>query len=46
LGKFISKPVDWSPLDHFKDINHLKQKIPPKEDMWQFTTFLVPPQIL
>ncbi len=46
LGKFISKPVDWTPMDHFRDINNFNQKVPPKEDMWQFTTFLIPPQVL
>ncbi len=45
LGKFLSMPVDWSPLDYFKEINEYGQKIPSFEDKWQFTTFLLPPQI-
>lgn len=45
LGKFISMPVDWSPLDYFREINDFNQKVPSVEDTWQFTTFLLPPQI-
>ncbi len=43
LGKYISKPVDWSPLDYFQELN-LNQPIPSATEMWQFTTFLVPYQ--
>ena len=42
LGPFVSKPVDWTPLDHWETAfegYHLRPK-PPAEDAWQFTTFL------
>ena len=45
LGKFLSMPVDWSPLDYFKEMNEYGQKMPSVEDTWQFTTFMLPPQI-
>lgn len=41
LGKFISKPVNWSPLTRkatYFDYN--QHKIDPKDE-WQFTSFLV-----
>ena len=44
LGKIISEPVNWSPLLYFQEISGF-QKAPNKEDIWQFTTFLLPPQI-
>jgi len=44
LGRFISMPVDWSPLDNaeaFLDYNELP---PNTEEMWQFSTFLISPK--
>lgn len=41
LGKFISAPVDWTPLDHAKHFVDYLQKPPSQEEVWQFTTFLV-----
>jgi homospermidine synthase len=45
LGKFVSMPVDWSPLTYAKEMSDFGQKLPKEEDKWQFTTFLIPPQI-
>lgn len=44
LGEFVSKPVDWSPLDHAKEFADYNQNIPGEEDMWQFATFLITPK--
>lgn len=41
LGQFVSRPVDWSPLRHAEKMQGFKQPTPPKEDEWQFPTFLV-----
>ena len=42
LGRFVSKPVDWTPLKSwhgaFADYGQPK---PPPQDVWQFNTFLV-----
>jgi len=41
LGPFISKPVDWSPLDNWEKFNGALGRPKPKpEDAWQFNTFL------
>lgn len=45
LGKFVSMPVDWSPLTFAKELREYNQKLPTEDDKWQFTTFLLPPQI-
>jgi homospermidine synthase len=42
LGPFVSKPVDWTPLDNWEtafDGYQMRPK-PPEDDAWQFTTFL------
>jgi len=44
LGQFISKPVDWTPLDHAKAAADYNEKLPSQEEMWQFSTFLVSPK--
>jgi len=42
LGPFISESVDWTPLKNYnKTFRTLGLKKPRKEDLWQFTTFLV-----
>jgi homospermidine synthase len=44
LGPFISKAVDWTPLKGKKNkFLDYGSSIPDKEDVWQFTTFLVSP---
>ncbi|MDQ1416880.1 MAG: homospermidine synthase [Acidimicrobiaceae bacterium] len=42
LGPFVSRRVDWTPLDHWTDpfAGYGRPK-PPAEDVWQFSTFLV-----
>jgi homospermidine synthase len=41
LGPFVSKPVDWSPLDNWANAHgNGGAKRPPKADEWQFTTFM------
>lgn len=44
LGEFISKPVDWSPLDHAKEFADYNDSLPAEDDMWQFATFLITPK--
>lgn len=41
LGPFISRPVDWTPLMRTNAYLDYGAKLPPEEDVWQFTTFLV-----
>lgn len=43
LGPFVSRPVNWTPLDDWDTsfTGYEGRPKPPKEDMWQFTTFLV-----
>ncbi len=44
LGPFVSKAVDWTPLENRKNkFLDYGSRIPKKEDEWQFTTFLVSP---
>lgn len=45
LGKFVSMPVDWSPLSFAREYSDFQKKIPDEKDKWQFTTFLLPPQV-
>lgn len=41
LGPFVSKPVDWTPLKNWDErFAALSRPKPPKEDVWQFETFL------
>ncbi|MFY9343351.1 MAG: saccharopine dehydrogenase C-terminal domain-containing protein [Planctomycetota bacterium] len=42
LGKWISKPADWTPLQHYKNAfpGHNRPAIDPS-DPWQFKNFLV-----
>lgn len=44
LGKFLSIPVEWSPLDNATAFCDFKEQQPPPEDKWQFSTFLVSPK--
>lgn len=39
LGPFYSKPVDWTPLDHWTGLAAHGRK-PDEKDVWQFGTFL------
>lgn len=41
LGRFISKPVNWSPLLNQNLYLNYGKKLPAPEDVWQFSTFLV-----
>jgi homospermidine synthase len=46
LGPFVSKPVDWDPLQNRKDLdlyNNFNTRVPKfkEEDMWQFSTFRI-----
>ncbi|MFA4991421.1 MAG: saccharopine dehydrogenase C-terminal domain-containing protein [Candidatus Omnitrophota bacterium] len=42
LGEFVSRPVDWTPIKNYdKMFRKMGSKKPKKEDVWQFTTFLV-----
>lgn len=41
LGTFISQPTDWTPLSGENRFFNFGKDIPAKEDMWQFSTFLV-----
>ncbi len=42
LGKFLSEPVDWSPLDRWEEAHAADgAPEPPAEDAWQFGTFLL-----
>jgi homospermidine synthase len=44
LGPFISKQVDWTPLQNRKNLFLDYGYVPPKEEeVWQFSTFLVSP---
>ena len=42
LGKWISKPHDWTPLKHYTNVfkGYNKPNLDPK-DPWQFKNFLV-----
>lgn len=43
LGKFISEPIDWTPLKNYiKTFRSFDKSKPDKKDMWQFKTFLAP----
>jgi len=47
LGPFISRPVDWSPLDGIRaeiPTQYMRNTTPSEEDQWQFSTFLVQQQ--
>lgn len=41
LGAFISEPVDWTPLDTQNSYFVFGKSVPSREDLWQFSTFLV-----
>lgn len=41
LGPFVSRPVDWTPLQNWTDPFPGHGGRPPDEDVWQFSTFLV-----
>ena len=41
LGTFISRAFDWSPLKIKESYFDYYNKVIPKEDEWQFTTFLI-----
>lgn len=41
LGEFISKPVNWTPVDGPNKFLVFGKNHPKPEDMWQFSTFLV-----
>ncbi|MFH0938573.1 MAG: saccharopine dehydrogenase C-terminal domain-containing protein [Planctomycetota bacterium] len=42
LGSFISKPVDWTPLQNWHDpFERYGRRRPADEDVWQFGTFLM-----
>jgi homospermidine synthase len=42
LGPFVSRAVDWTPLDNWADpFAGYGRPRPPAEDVWQFSTFLV-----
>ena len=45
LGKWISKPADWTPLKHYTNAfqGHINPDID-RRDPWQFKNFLVVPQ--
>jgi homospermidine synthase len=47
LGPFVSEAVDWTPLKNldlkYTSFGGVKPK---EEDVWQFTTFMVDPQVL
>lgn len=45
LGQYVSMPVDWSPIDYAKEMAYYGRKIPTDKDNWQFTTFLIPPEV-
>ena len=42
LGPFVSRAVDWTPLDDWSDpfVGYGRPR-PPADDVWQFSTFLV-----
>ena len=43
LGPFISEHVDWTPIKyHDKTFRKIGMQKPKEEDVWQFTTFLLP----
>jgi homospermidine synthase len=43
LGPFVSHAVDWTPLKSWSDpFSAFGRPRPPDEDVWQFSTFLVP----
>lgn len=40
LGPFVSRPVDWTPLQNRQDLfSRFGKPLPPPEDMWQFESF-------
>jgi homospermidine synthase len=40
LGRFVSRPVDWTPLDNWGQCPGTKGvRRPPAADAWQFSTF-------
>jgi len=44
LGKFVSKPVNWDPIQGINEEQHCEYEdlpVPKAEDMWQFSSFLV-----
>jgi homospermidine synthase len=42
LGKFISEPVNWTPLDNWREAHAADGAPPPAdEDVWQFSSFLL-----
>jgi len=42
LGKFISKPKDWTPLQHYRNAFHgFNRPDLDWKDPWQFKNFLV-----
>lgn len=41
LGEFVSRPIDWTPISGPNEFLIFGKNIPKKEDMWQFSTFLV-----
>ena len=41
LGQFVSRPVDWTPLDNWNKANAVDGRAkPPPGDVWQFGTFM------
>ncbi|MFZ5954439.1 MAG: saccharopine dehydrogenase C-terminal domain-containing protein [Candidatus Dependentiae bacterium] len=41
LGEFISRPVNWKPVDRPNQFLVFDKKMPATDDIWQFSTFLV-----
>ncbi len=41
LGKFVSMPVDWTPLSGPEPFLSYGKNLPQEKDVWQFSTFLV-----
>jgi len=41
LGRFVSEPVDWTPLDNWNPAHAVGGRAkPPPRDVWQFGTFM------
>ena len=44
LGPFVSKPVDWTPLQNRQNLSiDYGCKLPEEDAVWQFSTFLISP---
>lgn len=41
LGKFVSMPLNWNPLQNIKNFLAYEEQVPSEDYKWQFTTFLV-----